>query len=107
MWVPCGLGLYPGPRVATVGAWPVPGPREAVVRAWPIPWALCGRRGGVARPLGFVSPPGKCGLSLGLLWLLWGRGLSFGLRVATVGAWPVPWAPYGRSGGVAHPLVPV
>ena len=22
----------------------------------------------------------------------------------TVGAWPVPWAPYGRRGGVANPL---
>jgi len=25
--------------------------------------------------------------------------------MAAVGVWPVPWAPYGRSGGVAGPWV--
>ena len=45
----------------------------------------------MARPLGTVWPP-------------WGRGPSPGHRVASVGAWPVPWAPRGSRGGVAGPM---
>ena len=35
------------------------------------------------------------------------RGRSPGLRMVAVGAWPVPWAPYGRRGYVDVPLGPV
>ena len=45
-------GLY-----IPVGAWPVPWARMAAVGTWPVPWAPCGRRGGVAGPLGPVWPP--------------------------------------------------
>jgi len=94
-----GRGRSPGPRMATVGAWPVS-------------WAPYGRRGGVASPLGPVCLP-------------WGRGRSPGPRmaameawpvdwipyvcrggVAAMGKWPVPWVPYGRRGGVTVPLRP-
>jgi len=59
----------------------------------PLSWALYGRRGGVAGPLGLV-------------WLPWGRGW-YQACMAAVGARPVPWAPYGRSGGVYGPMGPV
>ena len=81
MWQTWGRGRTPGPRVAAVGAWPVPR-------------ASCGRRGGVAGPLGPVWPP-------------WGRGRSPGHRMVAVWEWPVPWAPYGRRWGVVGPLGPV
>ena len=62
--------------------------------AWPGTWALYGRRGGVAGPLGVVWFPGK-------------RGLSPGTRIAAVDALPVPSATYGHRGGVAGFLGPV
>jgi len=34
----------------------------------------------------------------------WGRIPSPALQMAAVGAWPVPFALYGRRGGVARPL---
>ena len=40
-------------------------PRVAAVGAWPVPWAPCGRRGGVAGPLGPVWPPWWLGRSPG------------------------------------------
>ena len=39
-----------------------------------------------------------------VVWPPWGCGQSPGLRVAVVGAWPVPWDSGGRRGGVASPL---
>jgi len=66
------------------------GCREGVA----VPWVLYGGCGGVAGPLGPVSPP-------------WMRGRIPGPRMAAVGAWPVPWAPYGSRGGVAKPLGPL
>ena len=70
-----------------------PGPRTAALGAWPVQWALYGRRGGVAGPLGPEWPP-------------WGRGRSPGPRLKAVGAWGVTWAPDGRRGDVAGPLGP-
>jgi len=66
----------------------------AAVVPWPVPLVPYGRRGGVARPLGFV-------------WPLWGRGPSPGPCMATVGACLVPWTLYSRRGGVARPIGPV
>jgi len=43
--------------------------------------------------MGIVSPP-------------LGRSSFKKPRMAAVGAWRVPWAPYGRRGGVAGPLNP-
>jgi len=70
VWPPCGRGRspgprmaavgrsrFPGPRMAAVGAWPFPAPCMAAVGVWPVLWALYGRRGGVAGPLGPVWPP--------------------------------------------------
>jgi len=77
------------------------------VGAWPVAYAPYGRRGGVARPLGPVWPPWKLACRLAPVWPPLGRGSSFGSRILAFGAWPVPWAPYGRRGGVARPLGPV
>ena len=49
------------------------GPRVFAVAAWTVTWAPCGRRGGVAGPLGPV-------------WPTWGRGRSPGPSTAAVGA---------------------
>ena len=38
--------------------------------------------------------------------MLWGRGRSHGHSLDAVGAWPVPWDPSGRRGGVGGPLHP-
>ena len=49
-------------------------------------------------------PPWGRGRPLGPVWPPWGRGRPPGPRVDAVGAWPAPWAPCGRRGGVAgHP----
>jgi len=113
----CRRGLSPGPRMASVGAWPIPrasyGRRGVVAHPLGPVWQPLG----VACPLGLVWPPWGRGLyfglrmapwgrgfSSGLVWPEWGRGLSPGPRMATVGAWPVPWAPSAPRRGVACPL---
>jgi len=106
VWAPWGCGQFhgpcvvplersrsPGTRVAAVGAWLVRGPRVAAVGAWPVPWGSCGRRGGVAVPLGPV-------------WQSWGCNPSSGPRMATLGAWPDSWPSCGRRGGVSGFLDP-
>ena len=84
------------PELAAMNLWPgrgrSPGPRVAALGAWPVPWASCGRRGGVASPLGLVWKPLGVAGPLGLVWPQRGRGRSPGPRVAAVGAWPVPWS---------------
>jgi len=85
---PWGRGRSPGPSMAALGAWPVP-------------WAPYGRREGVSGPLCPVWSPWGRGRSLCTVWTLWGRGRSPRPRMATVGACPVPWTPYGRRGSVA------
>ena len=68
------------------------GPRLATVGAWPVPWAPSCRRGGVAGPLGPVWPQWRC-------------GRDPGPRLAAVGAWQGPWAP-SRCRGVVHARFP-
>jgi len=62
--------------MATAGAWRSPGSRMVSE--------------GLAGPIGPV-------------WLPWGRNWSLGTRVASMGAWQIPWAQCGRRGGVAGP----
>jgi len=95
-----------GPCVTDLRTWPLPwgrgwfrGPRGAAVEAWPGLLALCGRRGSVADPLGPVWPPMVLVRSLGSRVATLGYGRSTELRVATQGAWPIPWAPCWRRGG--------
>jgi len=93
VWQPWKLRPFPGPRMVTVGAWPVPGP----------PY---GHRGGVACLLGFVWPPwGRRG-SPGPRTAAVGRGLSPMRCTAGLGAWLVPLVLYGCRGGVARPKGP-
>jgi len=93
--------------VVAVGRDRSPGPTVAAVWACPVPWGSCGRRGGVAVPLGLVWPPWGRGRSPGPRVVVWGRGRSAGPRVAAVGAWPLPWALCGRRVSVVFPLGPV
>jgi len=103
VWLPWGRGRTSGSMCLVWGRARSPGLRVAAVGPWLVPWAPCNRRGGVAGPLGPVSPPRQDGLcpgpraaavglgrSPGSVWLAWGRGWSPGLRVDAVGAWPVP-----------------
>jgi len=83
-----------------------PRPRMAAMRVRPVPWAPYRRRGGVAPPWVSYCRRGSVATLLGFVWLPWGRGRSLGPRMAAVGAWPVPWNPYGRRGGVAGPWAP-
>jgi len=106
VWPTWRRGPSSRPRMVAVGAWPVPGPCVAAVVAWPGSYAPYGRRRGVARPLGPVRPPWGCGPSSGPRMPAVGRDLSAKHRMAAVEAWPVPWAPYVRRGGVALPLAP-
>jgi len=82
-----------------------PATRMAAVAAWPVFWHPYGCRGGVASPLSPVLPPWKRaqtpGPGMAVFWL---RGRTNGPRMAAVGAWPVPRAPYDRCWGVAGPL---
>jgi len=93
--------------MAIVVAWPVPGPRIATMGVWPIPWAPHLRRGGVGEHLDSHGRRGGVAGPLGLVWPAWGRGRSPGPGMAAVGAWPVPWAQDGRRGGLAGLLGPV
>jgi len=100
------FGCRGGVAVPLNPVWPrkgvaSPGPGVAIVGAWPVLSASCGRRGGVAGPLGRHG--GVCGPSK-LMWLPWGRGWSSGPRVAAVLAWLVSWAQCGRCVNVAGPL---
>jgi len=52
VWPPWWHGQSPGPRVAVVGRGLFPGIRVAAMGAWPVLYAPCGRRRGVAGPLG-------------------------------------------------------
>jgi len=99
-----GRGRSPGPVWPPWGRGRSPGPRTAAMGAWPVPWSQHGRRGGVAGPLVPVCPPWGRGWSPGSRWPPLGRGRSRGPLMAAVGAWSVPWSPYGRRGGVAGPL---
>ena len=76
-----------------------------------------GRRGCVAGPLGPVWPQWEQvqfpwprmgavghGRVLGPVLAPWKWGLSPGPCMVTVGAWPCPWAAYGRRGDVAGTL---
>ena len=130
VWLPRGHGRSPGPRIAAVELWPVPWARMVAVGAW---WVSCvpyGRRGGVVGVLGLVWkpwgvassldlvypplgrgrslipvwPPWGMGGPVGPVWPPWGRGGCPGPRMATVKAWPNPWALYGRRGGESNPL---
>ena len=83
VWPPWGRGRSPGPRMAAVGAWPLPSAPPGRRGGVAAPGAPPCSRGGVAAPPGPVCPP-------------WRRGCSPGPRMAAVGVWPVPWAPYGR-----------
>jgi len=100
-----GASLSPGNNMATVGAWLFLRATFGAVGAWPVSCASSGRHGGVACHLGPVWQPlwGR-GTPLGRVCQPWGRGPFPGFRVAAVGAWPVPCAPYGRRNGVACPL---
>jgi len=93
--------------MAAVGAWSILCVLHWRRGAWPVPWALYGRYGSVAGPLGPVWPPWWRGRSPGPRMDAGGRGLSPGSFLASVGSRPVPWATYGRRGGVADPLCPV
>jgi len=121
---PLGPVLLPLERAGPLGrVWPLwgrgrsPGSRMPVVREWPVPWTPYGRRCGVAGPLGPVWLPWWRGRSPGPYMSAWGRvqspgprmaavgrGLSPGNRRVAVGAWPVPWAPSSRRGGVDGPF---
>jgi len=79
----------------------------ATVEAWPILWAPSGRRGGMARPLGPVSPPLGHGLYRWPHLATVGCGLSPWPPLADVGAGPVPWTPSGCREGVVGPLEPI
>ena len=131
------------PCMAAKGRDRSPGRRMTAVEAWPVPWAPYGCRGDVSGPLapygchrGVTGPLGPYGCRkgvpvpwamygrrggvvdfLGPVWPPWGCGWSHGPRMAAVGvwkfprapygrrgAWPVPWASYGCRGSVACPL---
>jgi len=76
----------------------------AAVGAWPVPWAPYCRRGGVAGPLGPAWLPWGHGRSPGTRMAAVGRDRYPEARMATVGAWPVHWAPFGCRWSVAGPL---
>ena len=75
-----------------------------------------GCRGGVACDLGPVWPPWGVAGPVGPGWPPWGRSRTPGPpwgrngcpkpRMATVGAWQIPWSQYGPRGDVAGPLGP-
>jgi len=106
-WLPWKRGRSPWSRVAAVGAWQVLwalrgrrggmagplGPKLPPWGAWPVPRALYGRRGGVAGPLDLKWPLWGVACPRGPVWMLWECGLSSGPRLATVEMWPVPWSP--------------
>jgi len=93
--------------VAAVGVWLVREPRVAAVGAWLVLWAQYSRRRCLAGPLGTVWPPWGVAHPLGFVWPPCKRGLFSKPSLAAVGAWPVPYTPYGRRGGVACPFGPV
>jgi len=90
--------------MAVVGRGLSTGNRRVAVWAWPVPWAPCGRRGGVAGPLGPVWQPWGCYRSPERRVAAMGRGLSPGNRRVAVGAWPVFWALLLSRWGVDGPL---
>jgi len=104
---PLGRGQSPGPCKAATGRGRSSRPRMASEGAWLVPWALYACRAGVVGPLGPVWPPWRRGLSPGPRLAARGHVRFPGPRMVVVGAWPVPWAPYGRRSGVSGLLGPV
>jgi len=93
VYLPWRHGRFPGALVAewgrggSFGRGQSPRPCTAAVRAWPLPWALYGRRGRVAGPLGpawhvLWAPCGHhggVGGPLATVWPSWKRGRRWGL----------------------------